>query len=94
LYNKQLELGKDKSIQTIHSSRLEWYFRFSIVNEEARKCHFLYQSEFGMSDDADLFNKSVLKLTEGFPLLSRKFAGVDVIVNTHKYALVPLKTVP
>ena len=90
IVNKQLELEKTNQYRLSIQADLNG-FSFSIVNEEARRCHFLYQSEFGMSDDADLFSKSVLKLTEGFPLIARKFAGVDVIVNTHKYALVPLK---
>lgn len=90
IVNKQLELEKTNQYRLSIQADLNG-FSFSIVNDELRKCHFLYQSEFGAGEDIELFNKSLLKLTEGFPLLSRKFAKVDVIVNTHKYALVPLK---
>jgi hypothetical protein len=89
IVNKQLEL--DKTIQYRLSIQADLNgFSFSIVNDLQRKCHFLYQSDFAFIEDPDTYNVAIYKMIKSFPLLSKKFASTDVIINTHKFTTIPL----
>jgi len=91
IVNKQL--GLEKTIQYRLSIQADLNgFSFSIVNDVEGKCHFLFQSEYSLNyDDMDLFCRNTAKLLTTFPLLSKKFQTVDIIYNTHKFALIPQK---
>lgn len=91
IVNKQL--GLEKTIQYRLSIQADLNgFSFSIVNDAEKKCHFLFQSEFNMSyADIDSICRSTAKLLENFPLLAKKYHSVEVIYNTHKYAIIPIK---
>ncbi|MDD4058248.1 MAG: DUF3822 family protein [Bacteroidales bacterium] len=89
IVNKQLEL--DKTIQYRLSIQADLNgFSFSIVNDLQKKCHFLYQSDFAFIEDPDTYNVAIYKMIKSFPLLSKKFASTDVIINTHKFTAIPL----
>ena len=87
IVNKQLSLEKTIQYRLSIQAGLNG-FSFSIVNDLERKCHFLFQSEYGLNfNDIDLFCRNTGKLISTFPLLSKKFHTVDVIFNTPKFAL-------
>ena len=89
IVNKQLEL--DKTIQYRLSIQADLNgFSFSIVNDEHKRCHFLYQSDFAYIEDSDTYNVAIYKMVKSFPLLSKKFASTDVIINTHKFTSIPI----
>ncbi|MDX9782904.1 MAG: DUF3822 family protein [Bacteroidales bacterium] len=89
IVNKQLEL--DKTIQYRLSIQADLNgFSFSIVNDTLNRCHFLYQSDFSYIEDPDTYNVAIYKMIKSFPLLSKKFASTDVLINTHKFTSIPL----
>ena len=89
IVNKQLEL--DKTIQYRLSIQVDLNgFSFSIVNDEQKKCHFLFQSNFADTEDSDIYNAAIFKMVKSSPLLSKKFSSTDVIINTHKFTAIPV----
>lgn len=89
IVNKQLEPGKTKEYKLSIQANLNG-FSFSVVNYAVNKLLFLYQSDFSCEKTHyEMFLKSTSQLIRSFPLLSSDYESVDVIFDTHKYALIP-----
>jgi len=91
IVNKQLELEKTKENRLSIQADLNG-FSFSVVNDSANKVLFLYQSDFSCErGHYDFFLKNTAQLIDSFTLLSSTFKKVNIIVDTCKYALVPMQ---
>ncbi len=90
IVSKQLELEKTREYRLSIQADLNG-FSFSVVNDVNKKCLHLYKSEFVCNrQDYESFVRNTASLVDSLPILSSSFKSVSLIINTEKYALVPL----